>query len=429
MQEFFRVLNFKSLLVALILFLLSFSSVAAFSLAATSSNIPNSINPVNPSSIPLGDGNLSTSPEVGSIYSCQTSFNGGGAQSVEPWINETANTWNSTAKPSVEGNVSWPNAFLTVQISGNQRIISGNDEPINHGTGIFPIAPSDPAYRYDKNPNYITAQQFKLTLPANPTPSNVRTCVPMGQIGVLTDGVFLFNGLDASGRDAAVHEVLDSCGGHPDSSGIYHHHEVPPCILNNATEPNTSTLVGYAIDGYGIYVERDSSGNLLTNSNLDVCHGRTSEVMWDGKLTMMYHYDATLEYPYTVGCFVGTPHPASFTGPINSSVTVTTNLSTTTSFTSTTLTSTSTASSNTTSSTLPSTTESSNATTHQSTTTSSLSSVSSKISTTGSSSSSATQATQSTSSISNSIAVVVVAIVVPGVLVVYFAARRKSERG
>lgn len=85
---------------------------------------------------------------------------------------------------------------------------------------------------------------------------------------------------------------------------MYHYHNVPSCIRDAASD--TSTLVGYAFDGYGIYVERDSSGNLPTNADLDACHGRTSKVMWDGKLTNIYHYDATLEYPYTVGCFHGT---------------------------------------------------------------------------------------------------------------------------
>jgi len=33
----------------------------------------------------------------------------------------------------------------------------------------------------------------------------------------------------------------------------------------------------------------------------------TSKVMWNGKETRIYHYDATLEYPYTVGCYHGTP--------------------------------------------------------------------------------------------------------------------------
>jgi len=45
----------------------------------------------------------------------------------------------------------------------------------------------------------------------------------------------------------------------------------------------------------------------LTNADLDECHGHTSEIVWDGVAQQMYHYNATAEYPYTVGCFKGTP--------------------------------------------------------------------------------------------------------------------------
>jgi hypothetical protein len=53
-------------------------------------------------------------------------------------------------------------------------------------------------------------------------------------------------------------------------------------------------------------VERDAAGNLPNNADLDVCHGRTSPILEDGEIVTTYHYDATLEYPYTVGCFHGT---------------------------------------------------------------------------------------------------------------------------
>ncbi|MGJ8722676.1 MAG: hypothetical protein ACSHW9_12615, partial [Salinibacterium amurskyense] len=69
------------------------------------------------------------------------------------------------------------------------------------------------------------------------------------------------------------------------------------------------TLVGYALDGFGIYVERDSAGNLPTNADLDECHGRTSTVLFDGVEQEMYHYSATLEFPFTVGCYAGDPAP------------------------------------------------------------------------------------------------------------------------
>jgi hypothetical protein len=131
------------------------------------------------------------------------------------------------------------------------------------------------------------------------------TCTSGGTIGVLSDGVLLFNALDGEGRDAGAHEVLDSCGEHPQMGGVLHHHGVPSCLVDQAT--GKSTQVGYAIDGFGIFVERGSGGAMVTNSDLDACHGRTSTVLWNGQEQSIYHYDATLEYPYTVGCFHGTP--------------------------------------------------------------------------------------------------------------------------
>ena len=44
-------------------------------------------------------------------------------------------------------------------------------------------------------------------------------------------------------------------------------------------------------------------------ADLDDYHGRVSEVEWDGKRVTMFHYVLTREYPYTVGCFHGTPLP------------------------------------------------------------------------------------------------------------------------
>jgi hypothetical protein len=261
---------------------------------------------VDPTSVPLGDGKVSTRPRVGYVDSCQTTFSGiGGAQAVGPWINASNGTWNSTAKIAVQGSVSWPTASFSVRVTGNKRVIKTEDLPLGHTTGVFPITTSDPASAYDRNGNHIVAQPTTWTLPANPAAAAKPSCTSGGRIGVLTDGVFLFNALDGEGRDAAAHEVLDSCDGHPDPSSTYHHHDVPSCLRAQAV--GRSTLVGYAKDGYGIYVERDAQGRLSTDADLDVCHGRTSKIRWGGKTRAMYHYVATLEYPYTVGCYHGTP--------------------------------------------------------------------------------------------------------------------------
>ncbi|MBV8065445.1 MAG: YHYH protein, partial [Actinobacteria bacterium] len=227
-----------------------------------------------------------------------------------PWINTKDGTWDEATKIAVSGAVKWSSASFSATTTGDSRVLTFNDLPTNHTTGIFPIASSDAAYAYDKNPNHIAAHQTTWKIALNPTPASKPACLPMGAIGVLTDGVYLYNGLDAAGRDAAAYEVLDSCGGHPDESSSYHHHDVPPCLVSKA--PNgTATLVGYALDGYGIYVVKDSAGNMPSNTDLDACHGTTSAVPWNGKEQSVYHYVATLEYPYTLGCYHGTPISAS----------------------------------------------------------------------------------------------------------------------
>ena len=259
---------------------------------------------VNPKALPLGDGHVSTSPRVGYVDSCQTSFGGrGGAQTVGPWINSAAGTWDRTAKIHVSGAVSCdPSWGFVVDKRKGTRTVGTNGLP-THTTGTFPVSASDPAAAYDRNPNHIAEQSLTLKLPYNPKAAAKPSCTSLGSIGILIDGVVLYNALDGEGRDAAAHEVLDSCEGHPDQSSTYHHHDIPSCILDKA---KSGALVGYARDGYGIYVER-KNGTLLSNADLDACHGRTSVVLWNGKKQSVYHYDATLEYPYTVGCYHGTP--------------------------------------------------------------------------------------------------------------------------
>lgn len=261
------------------------------------------------SSLPVGDGKLSSSARRGYVYSCSSGSEGGGgaggggASSEEPWIH--GSTWDPAQKISVKGNVHWSQARLSIKRKGGRRVISTNDLPRGASTGRFPISSSERAYTYDHNPNRIEAQKVKLSLRREPKAAKQPSCLGFGDIGVLKDGVLLFDALDAEGRDAVAHEVQDSCDGHPQQSGIYHYHDVSSCLLDRAK--GRSTLVGYALDGYGIYVERNRKGKLLTNRQLDACHGRVSKVKWNGRKVRIYHYVATAEYPYTLGCYHGTP--------------------------------------------------------------------------------------------------------------------------
>lgn len=253
--------------------------------------------------LPLGDGHISSAPEVGYLYACATGFQSWRKAHGGPWIK--GDEWDPAKKPVVQGDVAWPSARITVSVEGNQRIIRANNLP-KHNTGEFPIQLSDPAYLYDRNPNSIQPQQILLKLPADPTVAATPSCVPMGMIGFALDGVAIFNAVDAAGRDAVAHEVQDSCHGHPQRQGQYHYHGPSPCMPN----ANTSGLVGYALDGFGVYGMQDpQTGRVYHDADLDACHGTTSTVTWNGKPTRIYHYVLTPEYPYTIGCFRGQVDP------------------------------------------------------------------------------------------------------------------------
>ena len=254
--------------------------------------------------LPMGDGKLSRAPVRGQIWACSNLTGGGGASKDGPWIRADG-TYDLTAKLSVGGNVKWSGTFAAT-LSGDRRVIGGNGLP-SHGTGTYPIGSSDPAFEYDRNPNAIRNQTVSLTLPANPQIAAGASCLPPGAIGVLTSGVVFFNGLDAESRDAVAHEVQDRCQGHPERNGSYHYHNISNCLKEKPADAAHSPLVGYAYDGFGMYGRYGEGGKLLTNADLDECHGHAHEIDWDRKPVSMYHYHATWEYPYTMGCYRGTP--------------------------------------------------------------------------------------------------------------------------
>lgn len=285
------------------------TAVEASSPAEGADSDPAHTSEVDLTRLELGDGKYSTSPQVGYVYSCQTQFNGGGATGTGSWMNGDG-TWDATKKAVVDGSVTWPHSF-TITIQGDQRIFVGNDLP-DHPTGNYPVSSSDDAYIVDRNPNSIQAQSVNFSVPANPTAAAQPSCVG-GEVGILLSGVVVFNAFDAEGRDAVAHEVQDECDGHPQKDGFYHYHSLSDCIEDASTSGHSS-LVGYAFDGYGIYGYYGEDGAEVVNEDLDQCHGHTHVVEWEGQMVEMYHYHATHEFPYTVGCFHGTPSVRALSG-------------------------------------------------------------------------------------------------------------------
>lgn len=264
--------------------------------------------------LPLGDTKVTTTGpgKVGWTWACTPGNpNAPGAIHDGPWIE--GDTWNLLEKLAVRGDISWKSAAkYAEQSTATLRTITTMRVPTVGTTGEFPIAKDDPAYQYDRNPSSITPRTKTVSIPTNPVKAAKTSCLPMGAIGVAVNGVMLYNALDARNMDARAHEMQDSCEGHPNFAE-YHYHAGSACVVGSET--GSSTLFGYAFDGFGIYVERDKSGNMLTNKSLDACHGRTSKVMWNGKMQKIYHYVVTQEFPYLLGCFAGTNSVPAAGGP------------------------------------------------------------------------------------------------------------------
>lgn len=251
--------------------------------------------------LPIGDGKISAAPKTGYLWSCQQTYGAaGGAFRTGDWFNASAGTFDLTRKPVVDGSVTWQSS-MTVTVEGSTRVFRSNGLP-DHTTGVFPVAKTDDAAAYDPNPNTISAQNNTYRMPANPVVAETSRCAG-GQVGIMLSGAPIFNAVDAGGRDAVAHELQDSCEGHPEVRGQYHYHSLTSCIDDSGS--GHSKLLGYALDGFGIYGTRGENGQEMTDATLDECHGHTHEIEWDGKTVVMYHYHATAEYPYTVGCFRG----------------------------------------------------------------------------------------------------------------------------
>lgn len=246
-------------------------------------------------------------PDLLSLWLCGLPSNGAGANNAADWTNPDG-TWDYTRKPQVAGNVIWTSEFnITLDGNGN-RILTGNGLP-NHPTGIFPIQSGTIPYQYDRNPNIISPQPLSFTIPALPQEAATKSCVGFGPAGYSLTGSAIYHGASTLGTDAAAHEMLDRFGGHTDGTERYHYH-YPSKDLQDHIHPHSSghsALMGYMLDGFGIYGPYGEKGELLKSADLDECHGHKHPVMWDGQMVNIYHYHWTYDFPYNIGAYKGTP--------------------------------------------------------------------------------------------------------------------------
>jgi hypothetical protein len=164
------------------------------------------------------------------------------------------------------------------------------------------------------------AQTYKFTIPTTPKYSAKVTSTSLGSIGVMISGAVLYNPFEGDGKTVAMANnftitnsagitasFVDKCAGHPTPDiGAYHYHGLPNCVTAKVDEVSKpSHIIGFALDGFPIYGDRDNNGKQVTANNLDKCNGVISATpeFPNG----IYHYVllGTADARSSIACFHG----------------------------------------------------------------------------------------------------------------------------
>jgi hypothetical protein len=133
-------------------------------------------------------------------------------------------------------------------------------------------------------PEYFKDQITTFVIPATPKYLKTTQSFGRGGIGIAFNGVN-YDPPAPTHAILAAHTIapLDDHGGHVNPHGGYHYHAVTGSTKEIAQTDSHSPIIGYAIDGFGIYGLTDKNGNKPTD--LDECGGHFDDVRG-------YHYHA-----------------------------------------------------------------------------------------------------------------------------------------
>jgi len=212
------------------------------------------------------------------------------------------------------GSVSGSNyVFRSQNIPNNKSYYFGSTSPRYEALGSGQKAAGT---------NQISSQCLVYTIPSSPSEkltNKTGTQSGYASVGITVNGLAIFNNAAAAPDTLSTEaQTFDQYNGHPQNSGVYHHHSQPLNVSNN-----NSNLIGVLIDGYALY-GRDCTVNAvdgggtttptIAGSQLDANHGHTTSTVHFSTATYHYHYsqDPTAGIPTLIGSyFHGTPGTVS----------------------------------------------------------------------------------------------------------------------
>lgn len=137
------------------------------------------------------------------------------------------------------------------------------------------------------------AWQIPLNTKFAANPASIEGEVRRGAIGIASNGIPIFNPINASGLISKDIGELDAFGGHSGRGDDYHYHTAPLHLENTSgTKP-----IAYVLDGYPVYGSLEPDGTPMQALD-DTFHGH---VWTDGS----FHYHGTGTYPFMVSSLRG----------------------------------------------------------------------------------------------------------------------------
>ncbi len=131
-------------------------------------------------------------------------------------------------------------------------------------------------YCVECSPDFYKSIEVTYLIPVKPLYKNLTTEIGRDGIGLAFNGV----GFDPPTSVQAILDAhtlapRDDCGGHVNSHKVYHYHATKGCSKENAQEDEHPPMLGYVLDGFGIYALLDESGN--EPNGLDECRGHSDD--------------------------------------------------------------------------------------------------------------------------------------------------------
>jgi hypothetical protein len=229
-------------------------------------------------------------------------------------------SYSVTPSMTTIGNNKYPT--ITVSSSSSPAVLY----PV-HPYGTFPSSSVSQVSTFvATNPTAIKPKTMNGSYIAATSSSTDQT-LGAGVIGYLFDNAALYAAGDAEGYTPITRECLDIFFGHPDSSGMYHHHYIGPTMTNWCMS-TTLRVIGFLTDGYPLvapFLIKDTSEAIgyrfVKTSDLNKYHGlegsftvsmpNSTTSTTTTTLTYGFIYVTTFDFPFTTSAFYGKPTTTS----------------------------------------------------------------------------------------------------------------------